>query len=219
MKNNHFRFAGIIFAFIISFSSALAQTGLKVAYVEVDSLMTQYDFAKDFNAKLQKIYNARNALTQKGLSLQAAENIYQQKLNNNGFQSIEQATDIQEAIQRQQNDLQELQNRLEKIIADKTNQFTEELRYSLQNVLKDYNSEKKFDLILSKAGDNILLADKKYDITKDVVNSLNKRYKFGKKAEPATEVDEILYEIEEYQVEEILRQFITSWNNSILINE
>ena len=32
-------------------------------------------------------------------------------------------------------------------------------------------------MILSKAGDNILMADKKYDITQDVINGLNKRYK------------------------------------------
>ena len=36
---------------------------------------------------------------------------------------------------------------------------------------------KKYDIILSKAGDNILFADKKYDITQDIINGLNKRYK------------------------------------------
>ena len=30
---------------------------------------------------------------------------------------------------------------------------------------------------MTKAGDNILFADKKYDITQDVINGLNKRYK------------------------------------------
>ena len=32
-------------------------------------------------------------------------------------------------------------------------------------------------MILSKAGDNILLASKRFDITQDVINGLNKRYK------------------------------------------
>ena len=31
-----------------------ATSGMKVAYVEVDSLMTQYDFAKDYSVTLQK---------------------------------------------------------------------------------------------------------------------------------------------------------------------
>ena len=158
--------------------AAASGDGLKVAFVEVDSLMTQYDFAKDYSVTLQKkSNNARNTLTQKGNALQAAVNNFQQKLNNNGFQSREQAASVQNAIQRQQNDLQELQARLENELATETAKFNEALRDSLQNFLKDYNKDKNYDLILSKAGDNILLAGKKFDITQDVINGLNKRYK------------------------------------------
>ncbi|MBP5776748.1 MAG: OmpH family outer membrane protein [Prevotella sp.] len=161
-------------------------SGMKIAYVEVDSLMTQYDFAKDYSVTLQKkSNNARNTLTQKGNALQAAVNNFQQKLNNNGFTSREQAASQQAAIERQQRDLQELQARLENELANETAKFNEALRDSLQNFLKAYNQDKKFDLILSKAGDNILMANKKYDITNDVINGLNKRYKPAKKEEPA----------------------------------
>ena len=163
-------------------------TGLKIAYVEVDSLMTQYDFAKDYSVTLQKkSNNARNTLTQKGNALQAAMNNFQQKINNNGFQSREQAASVQNAIQRQQNDLQELQARLENELATETAKFNEALRDSLQNFLKDYNADKKFDLILSKAGDNILLGASRLDITQDVINGLNKRYKPAKKSEASSE--------------------------------
>ena len=153
-------------------------TGMKIAYVEVDSLMTQYNFAKDYTVTLEKkSNNARNTLTQKGNQLQAAVNNFQQKLNNNGFQSREQAASVQNAIQRQQNDLQTLQARLESELANETAKFNEALRDSLNNFLKAYNKDKKYDIILSKAGDNILFADKKYDITQDIINGLNKRYK------------------------------------------
>lgn len=152
--------------------------GFKIAFVEVDSLMTQYDFAKDYSVTLQKkSNNARNTLTSKGNALQAAVNNFQQKLNNNGFQSREQAANVQSAIERQQRDLQELQARLENELATETAKFNEALRDSLQNFLKDYNADKHFDLILSKAGDNILLGSNKLDITQDVINGLNKRYK------------------------------------------
>ena len=163
-------------------------TGMKIAYVEVDSLMTQYDFAKDYSVTLEKkSNNARNTLTQKGNALQAAMNNFQQKINNNGFQSREQAASVQNAIQRQQNDLQELQARLENELATETAKFNEALRDSLQNFLKDYNADKKFDLILSKAGDNILLGASRLDITQDVINGLNKRYKPAKKSEASSE--------------------------------
>ena len=153
-------------------------SGVKIAYVEVDSLMTQYDFAKDYSVTLQKkSNNARNTLTQKGNQLQAAVNNFQQKLNNNSFQSREQAASVQAAIERQQRDLQELQARLETELANETQKFNEALRDSLNNFLTAYNKDKQYDLILSKAGDNILMANRRYDITQDVINGLNKRYK------------------------------------------
>ena len=162
--------------------------GMKIAFIEVDSLMSQYNFCKDFTLVLQKkSNNARNTLNQKGQQLQAAVNNFQQKLNNNGFSSREQAETAQAAIQRQQENLQELQNRLGSELDAETAKYNAALRDSLQNFLKEYNKSKKYDLILSKAGDNILLADKRYDITKDVINGLNKRYKPMKKDETKEE--------------------------------
>ncbi len=153
-------------------------SGLKIAFVEVDSLMTQYEYCKDFTLVLQKkSNNARNTLNQKGQQLQNAMNNFQQKLNNNGFTSREQAESQQAAIQRQQNDLQQLQARLENELANETNTYNEGLRDSLQHFLAKYNKDKKYDLILTKQGDNILYANKRFDITADVINGLNKAYK------------------------------------------
>jgi len=158
--------------------AAVSADGLKIAYVEVDSLMTQYNFAKDYSVTLQKqSNNARNTLNQKGNALQAAVANFQQKVNNNGFTSREQAASQQAAIERQQRDLQELQARLEGELANQTAKFNEALRDSLQNFLKDYNNDKKYDMIMAKSGDNILMANKRFDITQDVINGLNKRYK------------------------------------------
>ncbi len=158
--------------------NATATTGMKIAYVEVDSLMSQYKFCKDYSLILQKkSNNARNTLTQKGKQLQAAAANFQQKVQNNGFASREQAASVQAAIQRQEQDLQELQNRLGSELDAETAKYNTALRDSLRNFLKDYNKTKKYDLIISKAGDNILYADTKHDITQDVINGLNKRYK------------------------------------------
>ena len=152
--------------------------GLKIAFVEVDSLMTQYDFAKDYSLTLQKkSNNARNTLNQKSSELQAAVANFQQKLQNNGFTSREQAESVQAGIERRQRDLQELQARLENELANETQKFNQALRDSLNSFLASYNKDKKYDMILSKAGDNILFADRKFDITKDIINGLNKRYK------------------------------------------
>lgn len=161
-----------------SSTSNASAAGSRIAYVEVDSLMSQYKFCKDYSLILQKkSNNARNTLNQKGKQLQAAAANFQQKLQNNGFASREQAASVQATIQRQEQDLQELQNRLGSELDAETAKYNAALRDSLQHFLKDYNKDKKYDLIISKAGDNILYADKKHDITADVINGLNKRYK------------------------------------------
>ncbi len=152
--------------------------GVKIAYVEVDSLMTQYEFCKEFTLILEKkSTNARNTLNSKGQALQSAMANFQQKLQNNGFTSREQAEGQQAAIQRQQQSLQELQARLENELAQETQKYNAGLRDSLSHFLDAYNKDKKYDLILTKQGDNILYANKRFDITADVINGLNKRYK------------------------------------------
>ena len=48
--------------------------------------------------------------------------------------------------------------------------------------------DKKFSIILSKSGDNLLYADKAFDITSEVIAGLNKAYKkAAAKAEPKKE--------------------------------
>ena len=165
-----------------------ATGGVRIAYVEVDSLMTQYEFCKEFTLILQKkSNNARNTLNQKGQALQSAMANFQQKLNNNGFTSREQAESQQAAIQRQQQSLQELQARLENELGNETAKYNEGLRDSLMHFLDKYNKDKKYDLILTKQGDNILYAAKRFDITSDVINGLNKGYKSTLKTEAKKE--------------------------------
>ena len=154
-----------------------AGTSMKIAYVEVDSLMSQYKFCKDYTLLMtKKSENIRATLAQKGRALQAAAADFQQKVQANVY-TRERAEQIQGALQKQQSDLQALQERLSTEFDSEQAKYNNALRDSLQSFLKEYNKSKGFSLILSKAGDNLLYADKKYDITTDVVNGLNKRYK------------------------------------------
>lgn len=154
--------------------------GMKIAYVEVDSLASQYKFCIEYTKILEKKRtNASNTLNQKGTQLQAAMNNFQQKLNNNGFRSREEAESAQAAIQRSQQSLQELQARLGAELEKEAADFSSALKDSLDHFLVIYNKDKKFDLILSKsdATSNILYAEPRYDITDEVIKGLNKRYK------------------------------------------
>ncbi|MBO5586239.1 MAG: OmpH family outer membrane protein [Prevotella sp.] len=160
-----------------------APSNLKIAYVEVDSLMTQYEYCKEYSLILEKkSQNIQSTLQQKGQALQAAANNFQQKLQQNAY-TREQAEQIQMGLQKQNADLEALQQRLSAEFQEETAKFNDALHDSLQHFIAKYNKDKKFTMILSKSGDNILYADKSADITSDIIAGLNKAYKKGSASE------------------------------------
>ena len=153
----------------------------KIAYVEVDSIMTQYNFCKEYSKILeQKGNNIQKTLANKQQALQAAAANFQQKVQQNAY-TREQAEAIQAGLQKQSNDLQALNQRLSGEFQTETEKYNKALHDSLQNYLAIYNKDKKYSLIFAKQGDNLLYADKRNDITNEVVAGLNKAYK-GKAA-------------------------------------
>lgn len=159
-------------------ASPAQQNGtMKIAYVEVDSIMSQYKFCKEYSLILQKkSENIQSTLQQKEAALQQAAAKFQQDVQQNKY-TQQQAEAVQAGLQKQGADLQGLQQRLGTEFQNETNTFNAALRDSIQHYLAAYNKDKKYSLILSKAGDNILYADKAYDITNEVIAGLNKAYK------------------------------------------
>lgn len=154
-----------------------ATTATKIAYVEVDSIMSQYKFCKDYSLILQKKgQNIQNTLAQKQQALEAAAANFQQKVQQNAY-TREQAEGVNASLQKQNNDLQILNQRLSAEFQNETDQFNKALRDSIQHYLAYYNKDKKYSIIFSKQGDNLLYADKAYDITNEIVAGLNKAYK------------------------------------------
>lgn len=164
-----------------------AASETKIAFVEVDSIMSQYKFCKDYSLILQKKgQNIQNTLAAKQQQLEAAAANFQQKVQQNAY-TREQAQSIQMSLQKQNADLQQLNQRLSSEFQAETERYNNALRDSIQHFLKFYNKDKKYGLILSKAGDNILYADKAHDITNEVVAGLNKAYKEAPKADKAAD--------------------------------
>lgn len=159
-------------------ASAKAAAGdMKIAYVEVDSIMSQYKFCKEYSLILQKKgQNIQNTLAQKQQALQAAAANFQQKVQQNAY-TREQAEGVNASLQKQNNDLQMLNQRLSAEFQNETDQFNKALRDSIQHYLASYNKDKKYSIIFSKQGDNLLYADKAYDITNEIIAGLNKAYK------------------------------------------
>ncbi len=187
MKLNKTIFAiSMVLTFIVSCDKQPAQTvsqnntpqndGIKIAYIEVDSIMTNYTFCVDYTKILKKkTETIQNTLNNKGLALQKEAAEFQSKLEQGGY-TREEAENVQNSLQKKQMQLQNLQQSLASEFDKEQGEYNDALHDSLENVLSEYNKTHKYTYILSKIGDNILYAEKKFDITDDIVKALNKRY-------------------------------------------
>lgn len=83
-------------------------SNMKIAYVEIDSLLTKYNFWNDLNeVMIQKEENIRTTLNEKAKKLDADAKEFQRKLENNGFATRERAEQEQMRLMKQQQELQD----------------------------------------------------------------------------------------------------------------
>lgn len=159
-------------------AAALASGELKIAYVEIDSLLTKYRFWNDLNEMMiQKEENIRTTLNEKAKELEQEMREFQRKLENNGFASRERAEQENLRIAQKQRDLQQLQEKLANELQTENQKNSLQLRDSINSFLKMYNKDKGYSLIFSNTGfDNLLYADKAFNITEEIVEGLNARY-------------------------------------------
>lgn len=159
-------------------AGAAGTSAMKIAYVEIDSLLTKYNFWNDLNEQMiKKEENIRTTLNEKGRKLEKEAQEFQRKYENNGFVSPERAQQEYQRIQKQQQDLAELQQKLTEELAIENQKNSLQLRDSINSFLKTYNEDKGYDLILSNTGfDNLLYANPVYNITNEIVEGLNARY-------------------------------------------
>ena len=151
---------------------------MKIAYVEIDSLLTKYRFCNDLNEMMiKKEENIRTTLNEKAKDLDNEMREFNRKLQNNGFASRERAEQENLRISQKQRDLQQLQEKLTNELQAENQKNNLQLRDSINSFLKIYNKAKGYSLIISNSGlDNLLYADPAYNITQEIVDGLNARY-------------------------------------------
>ncbi len=167
----------------VTFTKEQIKAGkLPVAYVNVDSLLSNYQFAKESNESLiRKQEDSRLNINTKARQLQVEMAEFQKKLEANAFLSRERAEQEQARLVRRQQELQELDGKLSQQLMQVQQKMSEQLRDTINAFLKEYNKDKKYEMIFSNtSSDNILFADKGYDITLEITKLLNERFKSKK---------------------------------------
>jgi len=151
---------------------------LPIAYINVDSLLLNYNYSKDLNEVLiRKRENAQATLTEKARKLDAEMKEFQRKRENNAFLSEQSFKSQQQALLKKQQDLQQLEEALTQQLSKEQQKMNEQLRDSIYKFLQEYNKDHKYQMILSNTmNDNIMVADNAYNITNEVVELLNSKY-------------------------------------------
>ena len=158
---------------------AAVQEDLPIAYLNLDSLLVNYTFAIEANDKLMtKQEDARLKLNTRARTLQQEAADFQRKLDNNAFLSRERAESEANKLQRKQQELQELEAKLTQDIMLENQTLNLQLADTLTTFLEMYNADGRYKMIISNTGkDNVLMADPKLDITAEVIEALNARYR------------------------------------------
>ncbi|MDR1810287.1 MAG: OmpH family outer membrane protein [Prevotella sp.] len=156
---------------------------LPIAYVDVDTLLSKYAYAKEIRELLlSKSENAKASLTEKQRKLASEQQEFQRKAQNNAFISDERAQSEYQRIQKLGADLEQTAARLDNELAMEQLKYNAQLADSVKVCIEVFNQTTNYQIILSNSGlDNVLFADEKYNITNQVLNLLNSRYIPAKK--------------------------------------
>ena len=157
-------------------------SGLKVAYVNLDSLMSKYNLAQDINKEMmRKEEDIKMKLTEKYKALQADQADFERKYKNNVYATPERAQSEYNRIMQQEQEIVQLEQSLTLEFEKEGLIKNQALRDSINKYMVEYNKERGYDFIITKLGENLLYANPAYDITNEVVNGLNQRYTANKK--------------------------------------
>jgi outer membrane protein len=150
-------------------STSVATSGLKLAYVNVDSLLANYEVYKKFTEEfIAERQQSEMKLASKMQDLQKDAASFQDKMQK-GFYSRKQAESIQKELVQKEQKLRQLQADLGGQLQQKQFNMRSKMMTKIDSLLKVYSKEKNLDFVISKP----MFAKEQFDITKDITKMLN----------------------------------------------
>jgi outer membrane protein len=161
-------------------STTTSEKGITV-YINSDSLLAQYNYAKDMQDRLAaKSKAAQSEVASKGQALQREVAEYQKVA---AGLAADKRQETEQRLTREQQEFQQFQQNagaeFQKYQGDETNKLYEKMA----DFAKSYAKDKGYKLVLtySKATPGVLYVDPSLDVTADVVKQLNDAYAKDKK--------------------------------------
>ena len=188
MKRSYVSVAGI--ALLLAASSAISSCGIdnktekkeapkaksekttatlpNYRYVDLDTVLSRYNLAKDYNEEMLRMQNnAESQMKQ------------HEKMQNNGYMTEESYQSDERKMANMQTEAQRSMQNLQGNLAQAAEQAQKTINDSINAFIESYNKTRGYDAIFFKAA--TLYINPALDITDEVVEGLNARYNKVKK--------------------------------------
>ncbi|AWW28945.1 OmpH family outer membrane protein [Echinicola strongylocentroti] len=161
-----------------SSGSTIDMSEVKIAYVNTDSVINNYQFFKDKSEEISekgKRYEGELANRAQGFEQEVAN--FQQSAQN---MTPNQSRAKQEDLMKKEQNLRTYRNNLmQELSADETNLYNK-VYDKIQEFMKGYADENGLEVVLSYTrGGGVWYAHEALDVTEDVTKGLNEAYKAG----------------------------------------
>jgi outer membrane protein len=155
---------------------------LSVVYLNLDSLNLKYELIRNLRKDLEATVNKmQSELKKDEETLQKDGADFQQKVQAKAI-SDEKAKQIYEILMKRQQDLLEKKDRYTQMMTQQQMAMNEKLTDTLTRFLKRFNKTYRFDYIMGyKSEGEILVANDTLDITRTILDAINKEYLERKK--------------------------------------
>ncbi len=154
----------------------------KIAYVEVDTIFMHYKMAKELAVVFESKSKQLDAdLNSKSKTFQGTVLDFQNKVQK-GLITSSNAQEVQKQLQAQEQELYKLREKYQAELADEGQVNQRQILQSIMAYLKEYNKTKGFQYVLANSfPSSILYADSTLNVTNEVIEGLNTKFKIAKK--------------------------------------
>jgi len=161
--------------------SAQETTGPRIAFIDSDVLMEQYEMVPEMVKSFETSTRAKEVqIREKQKEFETKVSDFQSRLQGGNI-SMEIAQITEQQLMKEQQDLMSLRDELSDQLAREEFEMNLQLLEIVSQFLEEYNRSRQYDLIFNyKQGTNIFIANQIYDITPEVVELLNQEYRLRK---------------------------------------
>ncbi len=149
-----------------------------IVYIQIDSLINQYDMFNDLRSELQVKFEAvQDDLQKKGRSFERDAKDFEEKLNK-GLITRSQAEQMQQTLVSRQQELQNYSQQKQMEMSEEEAVLYNRVMDAINTFLTEYNKEKNYSMILTTSGTTnvVIKGAASLDITWDVLKGLNDEY-------------------------------------------